>query len=78
MLRRVALVTTDVSEELSASIIWVTRIGEIGTLAFTNNRRTLRTNILYATRRNIQEVGILQKCFWLDKQLIALYVNPAS
>jgi hypothetical protein len=33
MLRRVALVRTDVSEELSASIIRVTRIGELGTLA---------------------------------------------
>jgi hypothetical protein len=31
MLRRVALVTIDVSEELSASIIRVTRIGELGT-----------------------------------------------
>jgi hypothetical protein len=31
MLRHVALVKTDVSEELSASIIRVTRIGEIGT-----------------------------------------------
>jgi hypothetical protein len=31
MLRRVALVRTDVSEELSASIIRVTRIGELGT-----------------------------------------------
>jgi hypothetical protein len=31
MLRRVALVGTDVSEELSASIIRVTRIGELGT-----------------------------------------------
>jgi hypothetical protein len=28
MLRRVALVIADVSEELSASIMWVTRIGE--------------------------------------------------
>jgi hypothetical protein len=32
MLRYVALVRTDVSEELSASIIRVTRIGELGTL----------------------------------------------
>jgi hypothetical protein len=32
MLRRVALVRTDVSEELSASIIRVTGIGELGTL----------------------------------------------
>jgi hypothetical protein len=31
MLRRVALVRTDVSEELSASIIRVTRIDELGT-----------------------------------------------
>jgi hypothetical protein len=33
----VALVRTDVSEELIASIIRVTRIGEVGTLAVTNN-----------------------------------------
>jgi hypothetical protein len=31
MLRRVALVRTDVSEELSVSFIRVTRIGELGT-----------------------------------------------
>jgi hypothetical protein len=31
MLRRVAFVRTDVSEELSASFIRVTRIGELGT-----------------------------------------------
>jgi hypothetical protein len=43
MLRRVALVRTDVSEELGASFIRVTRIGEPGTaLAVTSNRRTLR------------------------------------
>jgi hypothetical protein len=43
MLRRVALVRTDVSENLSASVIRVTRIGELGiTLAVTSNRRTLR------------------------------------
>jgi hypothetical protein len=44
-LRRVALVRTDVSEELSASFIRVTRIGELGTmLTVTSNRRTLRRN----------------------------------
>jgi hypothetical protein len=41
MLRRVALVGTDISEEQSVSIIRVTRIGELGTLAVTSNRRTL-------------------------------------
>jgi hypothetical protein len=41
MLCRVALVRTDVSEELSASFIRVTTIGELGTtLAVTSNRRT--------------------------------------
>jgi hypothetical protein len=40
MLRRVALVRTDVSEESNASIIKVTGIGELGTtLAVTSNRR---------------------------------------
>jgi hypothetical protein len=41
MLRRVAVVRTDVSRKLSASIIRVTRIGELGTLAVTSNRHTL-------------------------------------
>jgi hypothetical protein len=45
MLRRVALVRTDVSEELSSSFMRVTRICEVGTtLAVTSNRRTLRRN----------------------------------
>jgi hypothetical protein len=52
MLRREALVKTDVSEEPSASFIRVTRIGELGiTLAATSNRRTLRRNV----RRFLQE-----------------------
>jgi hypothetical protein len=38
MLRRVALVRTDVSEELSASFIRVTGIGEGTTLDVTSNR----------------------------------------
>jgi hypothetical protein len=37
IVRRVALVRTDVSEERSAPIIRVTRIGELGTLAVTGN-----------------------------------------
>jgi hypothetical protein len=43
MLRSVALVRTDVSEELGASFIRITRIGGLGTtLAVTSNRRKLR------------------------------------
>jgi hypothetical protein len=56
LLRRVALVRTDVSEELGASFIGVTNIGELGTTqAATSNRRTLRR----ATRRNNPEDTIL-------------------
>jgi hypothetical protein len=45
MLRCVALVRTDVSEEPGASFIRVTRIGELGiTQAATSNRRTLWRN----------------------------------
>jgi hypothetical protein len=51
MLRRVALVRTDVSEECIASIIRVTRIGEQGTtLAVTSNRNKLRRNTMYYVR----------------------------
>jgi hypothetical protein len=49
MLRSVALVRTEVSEELSASMIRVTRIGELGTtLAVTSNRRTLHRLLVTA------------------------------
>jgi hypothetical protein len=48
MLRRVALVRTDISEELSASFIRVTRISELGTtLALTSNQRMLWRNTKY-------------------------------
>jgi hypothetical protein len=68
MLRHVALVRIDISEERSASIIRVTRIGELGkTLAVTSNRRTLRRKTMFseppvlirATRSNIPEDSIL-------------------
>jgi hypothetical protein len=52
ILRRVAVVRTDVSEELNTSFIRVPRIDELGTtLAVTSNRCTLQRT----TRRNIPE-----------------------
>jgi hypothetical protein len=50
MLRRVALVRTDVMEEPSASFIRVTRIGELEiTLAPNSNRHTLRSSPILVT-----------------------------
>jgi hypothetical protein len=47
MLHCVALIRTDFSEELSASFIRVTRIGELGTtLAVNSNRHTLRLAVI--------------------------------
>jgi hypothetical protein len=68
MRRRVALVRADVSEELSASILRVTRIGDLVTTAVTSNRRTILITLIMealsssdtsvltsATRHNIPE-----------------------
>jgi hypothetical protein len=56
MLRCVALVRTNVLEELGAYFIRETRIGELGTtLAVTSNRLVL----IRARRRNIPEDAIL-------------------
>jgi hypothetical protein len=60
MLRRVALIRTDVSEELSASFVWVTRIGELETtLAATSNRRTLRKKYLRSLRRLLVTANVV-------------------
>jgi hypothetical protein len=66
MLRRVVLVRTDVSEELSASFIRVTRMGVLGTtVAVTNNRRTLRRNTKYVSEERsasfirVTRIGVL-------------------
>jgi hypothetical protein len=62
MLRRVALLRTDFSEERSSSIIRVTRIGELGaTLAVTSKhprRRHSLGNTLHFSVINILENSI--------------------
>jgi hypothetical protein len=47
MLRRASLVRTDVSEELTSFMIRATRIGELGKLAVTTNRNTLKRNTTF-------------------------------
>jgi hypothetical protein len=58
MLRRVDIVRTDASEEPSASLIRMTRIGELGTTeTATSNRRTLRRNHPDGGARCLRNVG---------------------
>jgi hypothetical protein len=65
MLRRVALVRTDVSEELIASTMRVTRIGEVGTtLAVTSNRHTLRRiSKIYFSETSHSSVPTVRQAF---------------
>jgi hypothetical protein len=82
MLHRVALVRTSVSEELSASIIKMTRIGELWTLAVTGVRRLLLTaNVvpnspilatLMMEALGSSEMSILQKEIYLRASLFSL------
>jgi hypothetical protein len=56
MLRSVALVKTDVSEERSDSVIRVTRIREVGkTLAVTSNLRTLEEIIVGTSKSRAEQ-----------------------
>jgi hypothetical protein len=60
MLRCVALVRTDVSEELTVSFIRVTRICELGTtLAVSSNRRILRRNSIRCVCRLLVTASVV-------------------
>jgi hypothetical protein len=73
MLRRLTLVRTDVSGELSASFIRVTRIGELGTTLMEALSSSETSFLTRATRRNIPEDAILHShCRENLKSYIAL------
>jgi hypothetical protein len=55
MLHRVALVRTDVSEEFSASIIRVTRIGELGIASAVTSSRSMHA-IYFVFLRSVRRL----------------------
>jgi hypothetical protein len=71
MLRRVALLRNDVSEELSASIIRVTRIGELGTtLAVTSNH--------FVSLRNVRKLRVTANVLPSSPILVTLIMEALS
>jgi hypothetical protein len=66
LLRRVALVRTDVSEEPGASLIRVTKIGELGTTQVaTSNRRTSNLIFIFTCKIYIFSSVIMKNAaFW--------------
>jgi hypothetical protein len=75
MLRRVALVRTDVSQELSASFIRVT-IGELGTtLAVTSNRRTLVKVVSQTAHGEAQTTCLISSSGGIFEKFLSLTVR---
>jgi hypothetical protein len=68
MLYHVARVRTEILEELSASIIRVTRIGELGVLAVTSNRCTVQRN-------TSQKTAFLRSPPWKTQILHNIYIK---
>jgi hypothetical protein len=74
--RRVALVITDVSEELSTSFIKVTRIAELGTtLTVTSDRHTLRRNTFL---RSVRRLLVTANVFHSSQILVTLMMRALS
>jgi hypothetical protein len=79
MLRRVALVRTDVSEERSASIIRVTKIDELGTLAVTSNRRNatfVKTDV--SEERSASIIRVIKSTIFVILMMEALRFSETS
>jgi hypothetical protein len=69
MLRRVALVRTDISEERSAYIIRVTRIGELGTTLTVTSNRSMRR--LLVTVSVVTGATRLSEKRWVWKEVLS-------
>jgi hypothetical protein len=73
-----ALVRTDISEELSASFIRVTRIGELGTtLAVTSNQYTLQRNTKLTWRQVPPKRQFLQEPHGVTSQKTPFFIVTA-
>jgi hypothetical protein len=64
MLRRVVLVITNVSEEFSASIIGVTRIGELGLVVTANVVPSSSTITMMMEALSSSETSVLTRATW--------------
>jgi hypothetical protein len=79
MLRSVALVRTDDSEERSASIIKVTRICELGTtLAVTSNRRSLRRSTLPSEVHKFSHLFGIKINQWKEFVIVPIYKKSSQ
>jgi hypothetical protein len=77
MLRGVAIVRTDVSEQLCVSFIRVTRIGELGTtLAVTSNRHTLRSWAHLVFLRSVRRL-LLTASVVLNSPILVILMKEA-
>jgi hypothetical protein len=76
MLRSVALVRTDDSEERSTYIIRETRIGILGpTLAVTSNRRTLQRDASVIFLRSVRRLLVTAKVVSTSSILVTLLME---
>jgi hypothetical protein len=73
-----SLVRTDISEESTASIIRVTRIGELGTLAETSNRRRLLIVFLLSVLRLLVIAKVVPRSLIVTLMMEALRSSETS
>jgi hypothetical protein len=74
-----ALVRTDISEELSTSIIRVTRIGKLGTIAVTSNRHaTKKYKAHFVFLRSVRRLLVTANIVLSSPNLVTLLMEAQS